>query len=315
MGKKLINASHVEGTVYQHDLELKKTGAHSKTPGTEYITGTLQIATDAAGLNIVPVHFNYVTATYGKSGKTNDTYGVLMNFINNVYKTTMKDGAEKATKVRVDGAIGLNEFYDRKKEGTLVSVKRNEGSFVHVVAEVNEDEKKRNEFDVDMIIIDASRKEPDEEKNIPEKVIVKGYIFNFQKAIMPVEFTVLGAAAMDYFEGLGATSREPVFTRVRGSQISETIVKRVTEEGAFGEPVVKEVKNTRKDFVLTWAAKEIYEWDSEETILAADVLKAKSEREVYLAGLKKNYEDWKATQGQGAITASAPAPANGGFDF
>ena len=312
MGKKLMNASHVEGTVYQHKLELKKTGAQSKNPGTEYITGTLEIITDNAGLNIVPVYFNYVTEFYTKSGKTNDTFGVLKNFINNVYKTAMKDGAEAATKVRVDGTIGLNEFYDRKNEGTLISVKRNEGSFVHVVASVDEDEKKRNEFDVDMVIIDASRKEANEEKNIAEKVVLKGYIFNFQKAILPVEFSVTAPAAMDYFEGLGASSKEPVFTRIRGAQISETVTRTITEEGAFGEPTVREVKNTRKDFVIHWASKEPYEWDSEDTILGADVIKAKSDREVYLAGLKKNYEDWKASQGG----ATAPkAPANGGFDF
>ena len=40
----------------------------SKNPGTPFITGTISIATDDAMTNIVPVHFTYVTATFG-SGK------------------------------------------------------------------------------------------------------------------------------------------------------------------------------------------------------------------------------------------------------
>ena len=63
MAKKFINKTYIEGAVYQHSLELKKTGEQSKNPGTEYITGALEIATDDNGINIVPVHFTYVTAT------------------------------------------------------------------------------------------------------------------------------------------------------------------------------------------------------------------------------------------------------------
>ena len=43
MSKKFINKSYVEGAVYQHSLELKKTGEQSKNPGTEYITVLLRL--------------------------------------------------------------------------------------------------------------------------------------------------------------------------------------------------------------------------------------------------------------------------------
>lgn len=45
----------------------------------------------------------------------------------------MEHGVDRATKLRVDSAIGLNEFFSTRT-GTeeLVSVKRNEGGFVHV---------------------------------------------------------------------------------------------------------------------------------------------------------------------------------------
>ena len=43
--KKMINNVHLEGWLYEHNLELKTSGANSKNPGTEYITGTVSIAT------------------------------------------------------------------------------------------------------------------------------------------------------------------------------------------------------------------------------------------------------------------------------
>ena len=311
MAKKMLNSTHIEGTVYQHSLELKVSGPESKNPGTEFISGSLEIATDNAGVNIVPVHFTYVTATYAKSGKTNDTYSALKNFIDGVYKTIMKDGADVATKVRIDSAIALNEFYtDRNGKEEFVSVKRNEGGFVHIVSSVDETESKRNTFDCDIVITNVRRIEADDEKNTPEKAIVKGAIFNFRNDLLPVEFSVLAPGAMDYFENLGATQSTPVFTHIRGQQISETIVRRIEEEGAFGEPSVREVKNTRKDFVITWAARETYEWDSEDSLTAAEFKEFIANRETTLATLKQRNEAYKASKGQ-----TAAAPASGGFDF
>lgn len=311
MAKKFINKTYIEGAVYQHSLELKKTGEQSKNPGTEYIAGDLEIATDDNGINIVPVHFTYVTATTG-SGKANATFGVLMNFINGIYKTIMADSADIATKVRIDSAIGLNEFYsDRNGKEEFISVKRNEGGFVHVEQAFDKtDENQRNTFDCDIVITGARRIEEDEEKQQPEKMILKGAIFNFRNALLPVEFTVLDPRAMDYFESLGASTNSPVFTHIKGEQISEVIVRTVTEESAFGAPSVREFKSTRKDFVVTWAASELYAWDDESTITANMMKEAMTGRELYLAELKKRREDYKASQNK-----PAAAPANGGFNF
>ena len=311
--KKMINATHIEGTLYQHDLELKKSGENSKNPGTEFISGNIEIATDNDGINIVPVHFTYVTAVTSK-GKTNDTFNTLQNIINGTYKSIMKDGADVATKLRIDSAIGLNEFYsDRSGKEELVSAKRNEGGFVHVVATVNDDERTRNTFDCDIIITGVMHKEADEEKNLPEKGIVKGAIFNFRNELLPVELSVLNPNAIAYFEDLGASTSNPVFTRVKGRQVSESITRVVTEESAFGEPSIREYKSTRKDFVITWAAKEEYLWDDESTILGTELKEAMAAREVALAEMKKRSDDYKASKGS-AIPAAA-APAAGGFNF
>ena len=310
--KAMINKTHIEGILYEHDLELKTSGPNSKNPGTEFITGTVSLATDDACVNVVPVHFTYVTATTAK-GNANATFTTLKNIIDGVIGTQMKDGKDKAGKLRIDSALGLNEFYsDRNGKEELVSAKRNEGGFVHTCDVLNEDEKTRNTFECDMLITNCRRIEADPEKNIAEKVIVKGAIFDFRKSLLPIEFTALNPNAMNYFEDLGASQSNPVFTKVWGRQVSETVVKKTVEESAFGEAAVKETKSTRRDFVITGASKEPYVWDDESTMTAAELQEAIANREVYLAGVRQRQEEYKASKGQAPANA---APAQGAFNF
>lgn len=189
MKKTMENVTHIEGILYEHNLESKVSGPNSKTPGTSFISGTISIATDDALTNIVQVHFTYVTPTTAK-GSANATYILLQNIIDGLVGTYMKDGPDKAAKLRVDSAIGLNEFYsDRNGKSELVSTKRNEGGFVHLTNTLAEDEKVRNTFKCDMVITGVTHIDGDEEKKLPEKVIVKGAIFDFRKALLPVEFS------------------------------------------------------------------------------------------------------------------------------
>ena len=310
--KRMVNNSHIEGALYQHDLTLKVTGENSKNPGTEFISGNIEIATDDAGINIVPVHFTYVTATTAK-GSANATFNVLKNIIDGVYKTVMTDGADNATLLRIDSAIGLNEFYtDRSGKEELVSVKRNEGGFVHVTPTIADDERTRNTFECDIIISNVIHVEGDEEKGTTDKATVKGVIFNFRNDLMPVEFSVTNPKAMAYFEDLGASNSNPIFTKIKGRQISESIVRRVEEESAFGEPSIKEYKSTKKDFVITWAMAEPYVWDDDSTITARELTEALAAREIALAEMKRRSDEYKASQGKAPANA---APAPGAFNF
>lgn len=309
MKKTMINQSHIEGYLYEHALEVKVTGENSKNPGTTFISGTVSIATDDEMVNIVPVHFTYVTPVTS-TGKANATFDTLNNVVNGTFGSVMKNGAENAVKLRIDSAIGLNEFYtDRNGKEELVSAKRNEGGFVHKVDVLEEDEKLRNTFKTDMIINCVTRIEANEDTQTPEKVIVKGAIFNFRKDLLPVEFSATNPNAMNYFESLGVTQKEPVFTCVWGRQMSEVIVRKIVTESAFGEDEVREVKNTRKDFVITGAAKEPYVWDDESSITAVELNEAIQKREVDLAAMKKRQDEYKASKG------TAATPKAGGFKF
>ena len=310
--KKMTNTTHIEGLLYEHKLELRESGPNSKNPGTKFIMGTVDIATDDACTNIVSVHFTYVTATTAK-GATNATFTTLMNIVDGKYGTVMANGKENAAKLRIDSALGLNEFYtDRNGQEELVSAKRNEGGFVHVADSLAEDETMRNTFKCDMLITGVKEVEADEEKKLPAKAIVRGAIFDFRGALMPVEFSAVNPNAIKYFVGLGASNATPTFTCVWGRQVSETIVREIRTESAFGEDEVREVKNTRKDFVITGASKEPYAWDDESTLTAAEVAEAVANRETYLATIKQRQDEYKASKN--AATAAA-APAKTGFNF
>ena len=310
--KKMTNTTHIEGLLYEHKLELRESGPNSKNPGTKFIMGTVDIATDDACTNIVPVHFTYVTATTAK-GATNATFTTLSNIVDGKYGSVMADGKDKAVKLRIDSALGLNEFYtDRNGQEELVSAKRNEGGFVHVADSLAEDETIRNTFKCDMLITGVKEVEADEEKKLPAKAIVRGAIFDFRGSLMPVEFSAVNPNAIKYFVGLGASNANPTFTCVWGRQVSETIVREIRTESAFGEDEVREVKNTRKDFVITGASKEPYAWDDESTLTANEVAEAVANRETYLATIKQRQDEYKASKN--AATAAA-APAKTGFNF
>ena len=307
---KVRNKTRIDGRLYQHSLELKESGPNSKTPGTKFISGNVEIATDNDITNIVTVHYTYVTATTS-TGKSNATFNVLKDIIDGKLGSIMANGADNAAVITIDSAIGLNEFFsDRNGKEELVSAKRNEGGFAVVKSAADEDETKRNTFDVDMIITGTRMIEADPEKDLPEKMILRGAIFDFRNSLLPIELSVVNPRAISYFESLEITQRNPVFTRLQGRQVSEVVTREVIEESAFGDPVVKKFASTRKDWVVTWAASEPYAWDDESTITAAELTKAMSDRETYLATLKQRQDEYKASKNQ-----PAAAPANQGFNF
>ena len=319
MRSKIQNTTHVEGYIYDHKLEARVSGENSKNPGTQFIMGTLDVATDNAITNIVTVHFTYVTPTTAK-GNTNATYEVLKGIIDGKYKTVMGAGKENAHKVRIDSTIGLNEWYsDRNGTNELVSTKRNEGGFVHITDSLNVSENDRNTFKADMVITSVTRYEENTERGIPEHVILKGCIFDYKRdsdplphALLPIEFTVNHPGAMNYFESLDASSTNPVFTWVSGVQVSQTINRTIVEESAWGEEHVRTVTSSKRDWVVTNSPKETYVFG--EDITPAELTKLMQDRETYLATIKTRQEEYKASKNT-APAPAAPKASAGGFNF
>ena len=302
--KKMINTERVEGKVYQHNLTIKTVqNQQSNNFGKEFIAGNLEIATDDAGLNVIPVHFTYVTETTS-NGNTNATYSNLKKIIDSG-KTWINDGPDAATKVRIVTALALNDFYT--EDGRLVSTKVNEGGFVTIISGELNPEVERNTFTTDMVITSVVRVEADPEKNIEKDYLtVKGCVFNFRNDLLPVEYIVRNADGMQYFEDLNASPNEPVFTKVWGRIKSASIINEVKEESAFGEESVRTFERKIKEWVITGTSKVPYDFGDESVLTAAELTKAMQDRELLLANTKKRSDEYRASKKGGNAVAAAP---------
>jgi len=312
--KKTINSEIIEGRLYQHNLELKTVqNKDSANFGTEFISGTIDVATDEEGLNVISTHFTYVVEMT-KNGKKNVTFGVLKSIIDGA-KCWVTDGKDAALKVRISTALALNDFYVAEGDGErLVSAKRNEGGFVNIVKDLAP-EAERNTFKCDMVITGVTLVEADPENNIPEDYLkIRGAVFNFRNDLLPVEFVCRDTSGMKYFEGLDVSAKNPVFTEVRGKIVSNTVEQKIEEESAFGTVSVKTVSRNVKEWAIDWARPTEYDFGADDVLTEAELTKAMQNREVYLAEVKKRYDDYQATKKSGGNNNTASVPT-GGFDF
>ena len=304
--KKCINKVILSGYLYEHTLAVK-TVKDSNSPnfGKEFINGTVSIAVDEDGLNVIPVHYTYVTPTT-KAGGTNKTYTVLKSILDGD-QTWVKVGKDAALKVQCDTAFALNDFY--AQDGSLVSQLIQEGGFISIV---NTFGAERNKFDLDLLVTNVTHVEADEENNIPADFCkVRGAGFNFRNDILPMNFVIKNPQGMDYFESLDASGSNPIFLKVWGkiNHTSTTVQK--TEESAFGEASVSTYERKVKEWVITGASPSPYDFGDESICTAEDIQKAMQNREVLLADTKKRSDEYKASKanGFGAPVTAAPAPA------
>ena len=307
MKTKWKNDIHVEGYIFNFGNDERRqlkeciSGPNAAHPGTEYIRGELNVATDDEASNVVTIWFQYVPKVWpaknGKPERENQTYTELARLINTA-KTFESDGMA-ATKVRVDGNLDVNDFYTR--EGELASPKRIRGGFVHVLN--GPISPNPATFDIECILSQAINKEVD---GGDDYLTLKGYTFDFRNSVLPFDVNVRIPAAITYFENQEISNSNPLVTNIKGNSVSAIVNKEVEVESAFGEPVIEVSTRTVRTWDVTWAAKEPMEWDDESTITKAELKKALQEREDMLAAEKKRQDEWKASQGSG-FSAATPA--------
>lgn len=315
---RFFNTEKIEGYVYStgnsfNQLSERVTGENSKNPGTKYIAGDLDIAVDEAGLNVVTIHYTYVTEVYAKSGQVNNTYTALKRIIDNPDKTWVNGGKDNAYKVQCTSvAIGVNDFI--ANDGSKVAALRNEGGFCSIVSELNNSENERNIFTTDILITRVVHIDADPEKNIPDDyVIVGGAIFGYGPVLVPVSFVVRNPAGMTYFEDLGATPSNPVFTKVWGHVNCKTVKTERKEESAFGEAAVQVSERKSREYVITGTAKVPYDFGDEEVLTTEDVNKMSQARQVMLAEVEKRFNDRQASKSE--VPFSTNSVPTGGFTF
>ena len=314
--RRIVNREHVEGILFQHDLEVKTVqNETSANYGKEFISGTVEVSVDEEGLNVIPVHFTYVTETTN-SGKKNSTYTALKRIIDED-RTIVSVGKDEAFKVRIDTALALNDFYSNDQ---LVSVKTNEGGFLSIVNTLC-NEKERNTWEADMIITGCNIIEADPEKNIDEDYMqVKGAIFNFRNELLPMVLILRNKDGFKHFEDMEASPSDPTFTKVWGRINCLTKTTTVEEETAFGEAAVRTYERKVKEWEITGTPKVIsYDFGGED-LTAEELTKAMQDREIKLADIKKRSDEYKAQRAaennQSVQTATGPkAVKTGTFTF
>lgn len=312
--KKCINKVTIAGYLYQHNLTVRTVQKKdSENYGKEFINGSIDIATDEGGLNVINIRYTYVTPTT-KNGSENRNYSVLKSIIDGA-PTVLSHGKENATKVKCDTNFALNDWYNQ--EGKLVSSMVLEGGFISKVNELDPVESNRNAFQLDFLITNVARVEADPEKNIKEDYCtMRGAGFNFRNALLPMTFTVRNPHGMEYFENLDASNTNPVFTKISGNIFNTTLTVEKKEESAFGEAMVTSYERKIKEWLVTNAAKETYEFGDEEVLTAEEVTKALQDREVLLADIKKQSEDAKMAKAAApAASTVAPKTSSTAFNF
>lgn len=312
--RNMINQEIIEGRLYDSQLALKQVqNTNSKFFGKSFMSGTVSIATDEAGLNVLDVHYTFIPE-FNNKGSRDSRFDALKRIME-TGKTWVKDGKDNALMMRINSAAALNDFFPEGQE-EVVSRPRNESGFINFVSSLNFDENARNKFTFDTLITRVDLKEPE---NGDPYVQIRCAIFDFRKAILPFTLVARDPNAMNYFANLEVSAKEPVFTKVSG-KITNTVQKiEKTVESAWGSSV-EYSERTAREWEVTWAQPNPYVFDDPTTITAEEVAKALADRNVYLEAEKTRSKQYYASRNTAAApSAPTPAPAaaipEGGFDF
>lgn len=304
------NSEVIEGRIYQQNLTLRKVeNKDSKNYGKDFINGSIDIATTDDDMNILTIHYTYVSPL-NKNNAENRTFTALKRIMDED-KTIVTVGHDAAQKVRCTPAIALNDFYPQGRD-ELVSAPRNEGGFVNIINELTPEGQDRNKFTADALISTVARQDDDANGAV---ATVRALIFNFRGAALPINFVLHNEDAISYFESLDPSPSNMIFTKVWGKIVSRTESQTSEVESAFGEPTVDIKQRRVREWVITGAAKEPYDYGEGSSVLTPEEVKeALANREVELANIKKRSEDYYNNRSQGNAPATDKIPT-GSFQF
>lgn len=294
MKEHFINDAKIRGYVFSHTLQ-ERESTSEKTKGQKYIFGNVNIATDEELINVIPISF-FVNEKTAK-GTTNATFTNLRQIIEE-----FQESNPKAMRVRVDGSVDVNDFYNR--EGELVSAKRVRGSFLHFLNANEEIGDNPAYFETEAFFQSCAEKEGNQGNPYLE---LKGFVFNYRGDVLPVSFTSSSEAGMNFFNNCGISTSEPYFGKVWGNIVSTVVeVEKEADDSSvgFGTQVVQPTTRTFRTWEII-GANVPAELD-ESTVTLTEVAAKVQEREGRLAELKARTDERNAsTQGQAGFPAAA----------
>ena len=303
MKKSFINNVNIRGYVFSHTLQERDS---TKNPGDKIIMGLVNIATDDDAINVVPVNFYVAEKT--KAGKVNATFTNLKQILTE--NKTYEECGTDAARVRVTGAIDVNDFYGR--DGQLVSGKRVRGSFLHFLNAnevISSDKMSATSFEAEVLLQAATERESNDGS---EYVSLQGFAFNYRGDILPVTFSVQSEGGKQFFLNEDISASNPYFGKVWGNIKSTVVVSEQEEDDsavAFGAPQVRETTRTFRTWEVVGA--NVNEGLDDDTVTQEELDKAMARRQQHLAELeaRTNQQNNTAT-GQAGFPASAAVPAS-----
>ena len=185
----------------------------------------------------------------------------------------------------------------------MVSAQRNEGGFITFIKELSPEGSARNKFTYDMVINKVTVVEPKEGTDDVLHARIHGVIFNFRDAILPWDIIAYNPKAIEYFEGLGVSSKDPVYTQVWGSVRNTTVKVEREIENAWGDPVIEYSERTRREWVIEGSKPQVYDFTEEDR---AELQKKVADRNVHLEEVKSSAIAY--AENQKNAVAAAPTP-------
>lgn len=313
--RQMVNRVTLQGRVYDHSLTLRTVQKEGENFGKEFINGTVSVATDDKNLNVVQVHYTYVTPTF-KSGKENRNFSILKRIMEgNQTVVGAKDGAEPLL-VKIESSIDCNDFYPNGGD-ELVSAQRVSDGFISIIKALPDKANERNKFESDTLLIGATKHEVDPEKNVTEAYMeLRAAVFGYGGVLKPVRLVVKNPAAFSYFENLEPTTAKPALVNLWGRIENVTVKTEKTVESAFGEDKVETATHNVREWVVTGASKEPLPFGDEGVLTKDELVKLQADRETHLAEVKARTKEYEAKKKSSAPVSTAPAKiADGEFDF
>lgn len=301
--QSFMNQVDVRGYVFSHTLQERDS---TRNPGDKLIMGLVNIATDDDAVNVVRVNFYVAEKT--KSGKVNATFTNLRQIMTE--NKTYEELGTDAARVRVTGAIDVNDYYGR--DGNLITGKRVRGSFLHFLnasEAISTDKMPATSFEADVLIQAALERESNDGS---EYVSLQGFAFNYRGDVLPVTFSVQSEGGKNFFLGEDISAANPYFGKVWG-HIKSTVVVSQSEDddtkAAFGAPQVRETSRTFSTWEVVGA--NVSEGLGEDTITQEELAKGVTDREQRLADLKARSEQQNSTAtGAAGFPTKAATPAS-----
>lgn len=282
--KKMINRITVEGIHYDNDLRKSEKG---------YVNGKLSVLIPSGEEQVQNICDMRVLAgpRYGNKpdAKTNLNFPKFCELMDSKDKNCFMGVGEEAIGVSISGSFEPNYFCPRGREPkreNIISSLRNGATFIDLMPASMIDQP-RAEFEVDIVITGIVPEMTKDDCPAPTgNYIVRGYIFNYQKAAIEVSMIAktsqgIGMSAADYFAEMAEEVSEetPVFTKVWGRINGFITTIEREEKSAFGESKVVSFKSTKKELEITGAMPTPYE----EGLTKEEFEKALKTRELEIA--------------------------------